>query len=438
MRTPQSLPRSEKPAEAAFRGSSYSLAPTSGSRSGQLSTRTAVVCAALVLAGVISRRPDLITNPQLIADEGNWFGDAYMHGVWHSLLHPQAGYLCIGSKLANAFAVLVPLVYAPAVCCVFAIAVQVLTFWYLLTPRLELAAPLRARALLCFLWLGLPNAAEVLTLNNTQWILATLGALVLLSKPPESILWRIFDIAAIFLMGLTGPYCILLLPIVVAYWFFRRAKWTLTLLAILGVTAVIQTYVLTRWPMVCVPRQVLKNGALRVLATKVFLVGTLAMNSSAYHAIMTKGAILPGAIILIGLTAVVVVLFRAPLELRLFVVFACLVVAATAYRLHCDPEWQWQYLAMPGYAERYWYIPKLGYVACLLWLALDRKLSLLARSIPIIAVLLLTVVSITSWRYPAFPDYHWSRYARALQDSPPGTTIAVPVNPGWIITLTKR
>ena len=404
-----------------------------------LDTRGWIVSALLILSGVIWHRPDLVLTPQFFGDESLWFGDAYMHGAWQSLLKPQAGYLCLASKLPNLIAVCLPVIFAPTVGCFFAITAQVLMLLYLLSDRLEAVAPLRFRAVLCFFWLALPNCFEVLTLNNTQWILAAGGALVLLSSPPASTLWQVIDIVVIALMGLTGPYCFLLLPIGGVLWFVRRKQWTAILTFIIGCTCLIQAYVLAHWHTVCVPVRVLSGNAVRLLAIQVFSLGMLAMNGTIRSAVIANRA----ACILIvcaGLIIVLVALIRAPLEFKLFVAFGCMVTAAAAFRLHCDPHWSWEgMLSHEASADRYWYIPRLAFISSIVWLAFDSRWSTTMRSAARVALLLTAIVALISWRHPAPPDFHWPQYAERLESSPAGTTVWIPVNPpGWKFYLQKH
>ena len=409
------------------------------SRPKSLSTRSSIVCFLLVMAAIVSRRPDWITNPQFFGDEVLWFSDAYRSGAWHALLTPYQSYFCTAQRIINVLSVHLPLLYAPVVCSAFGILIHTATFWYLLTSRLERAAPLPARALVCFFWIAAPNSAELLTMTNTQWILAVLGALIVVSKPSNSTAWRIFDVVVILLMGLTGPYCILLLPVAFAMWFARRERWTLLVCLLMVVTASIQVSALRHWMgEVCAGQQVLCANGLNLLAIKIFLVGALGTSPAALHAFISKGAILAGVVVVTGAAVVLLTLLRAPLELRLFVAFSWLIVIAATYRLHCDPYWDWAPMLIPGYAERYWYIAKLGFVACLVWLALDQRLHLIQRIPTMLALLLLAVVALASWRYPAAADLHWSQYAKAFQDAPSGTTISIPINPGWQVPLTKH
>jgi hypothetical protein len=42
------------------------------------------------------------------------------------------------------------------------------------------------------------------------------------------------------------------------------------------------------------------------------------------------------------------------------------------------------------------------------------------------------------WTYPAFVDYHFSTYAAQFDQAASGTSVSIPINPGWIMVLHKR
>ncbi len=394
----------------------------------------------LIAAAVISRKPELVTNPQFWGDEASWFADAYSNGVLHSLLLAQGGYLCVASKLPVLLAIHVPLAHAPAVFGWFTAGAQVLLGGFLLTSRLTRAAPIQARALLCFLWIAVPNCAEIDTLNNTQWTFAVLGALVLLSEPPKAKAWIAFDFVAICLISLTGPFCILLLPVGILFYLMRRNRWTIVLSSILAAGSVIQYITLSHYLGPCSPVRVLKPLLLRVLAGQLFLFGTVNGGKIVADApLQSRAAAGLGAlIVVIGLCIVGYVLVRAPLELKLLTVFGCAVAVAVIRRLHCDPHWDWESLTNIFYAIRYWYIPRLVLLAILVWM-IGRGHASWIRAATAVAVILIVASALSNWQYPPLTDLHFDRYAREFDHAPRGTRITIPVNPiGWSLTLVKH
>ncbi len=399
-----------------------------------------LVAILLISAAVVSRRPDLISNPQFWGDESSWFAEAYSTGAFHSLFHPQAGYLCVASKIPDVIATHVPLVEAPEVFDLYTIAIQALLASFLLTSRLAHLASLPIRTLLCFLWIAVPNCAEIETLNNTQWMLAVLGALVLLSAAPKTLPWKIFDVVSIALISVTGPFCLLLFPIACILWIIRRSRWTAVLTPIVGLGCCAQLFTLSHFLKACTPVHVLTPLGIRVLAGQVFLFGTMDGGNIIPHASLQSlgAAELATVIVIAGVLMGAYALVKAPLELKLFVAFGGLVCLAVIRRLHCDRGWDWQSMMNIFYAVRYWYIPRLAVLAIFVWL-LGRARPLWIRAFGYAAVLSLSIAAVAHWQYPAQPNLDFPRYARAFNQVPPGTTVTIPVNPGgWTLTLVKH
>lgn len=393
-----------------------------------------------IASAVISRKPELIFKAQFWGDEASWFADAYLNGALHSILQPQAGYLCVASKLAVLPALHVPLLYAPVVFGLFAAGVHALMAGFLLTTRLAHVANLQSRILLCILWVILPNAGEIDSLNNTQWMLAALGVAVLVSSPPKKIVWRIFDLVLIGLISVTGPFCVLLFPIAVAWWIVRRTNWTITLACIFAAGSCVQLVTLSHALSPCRPREIVNPLLARLSAGQIFLFGTLNGGNILPHATINTPGVTPLAILVvsIGIGMTVYVFLKGPAELKVFIAFAVLVFAASIRRLHCDPGWDWQSMMTVGYAIRYWYIPRLAVFAILVWM-LAQQLPMWFRGMTMAAILLIAASAFTHWRYPAWPYQDFRRYALAFERAAKGTPVSIPVNPpGWKIILVKH
>lgn len=393
-----------------------------------------------IAAAVVSRKPELIFKAQFWGDEALWFADAYMNGALHSILQPQAGYLCIASKLAVLPALHVPLLYAPVVFGMCAVSIHALMAWFLLTTRLAYAASLQLRMLLCILWIIVPNVDEVISLNESQWMLAALALAILLSSTPGTTRWRAFDVISIALISVTGPFCILLLPIAIVWWVIRRIKWTVVLACGLAAGCCIQLVTLHHNLNPCAPREMLNPLLARLSAGQVFLFGTLNGGNILPHATIATASVTSTAILILvaGLSAAVYAYLKGSLELKLFITFAALVFAAAIWRLRCDPVWDWQSLMTVDYAIRYWYIPRLAVCAILVWM-IGRQRPLWIRGAAATAILLLAASAFSQWRYSAWPYQDFGRYASAFEHAAKGTQMSIPVNPpGWKIILVKR
>src|SRR6185437_10512827 len=393
-----------------------------------------------IAAAVISRKPSLVFHAQFIADEGLWFADAYINGALHSLFQPQAGYLCIASKLPVVLALHVPLVYAPVVFGVFAAGVHALMAGFLLTSRLAHVASLQARTMLCVLCIAIPNCSEIDSLNDTQWMLAALAFAVLVSTAPKTTAWRVFDVVSISLISVTGPFSVLLLPFAVVFWAIRRTRWTVLLSCLLAAGASIQILTLAHAMNTCRPREILDLLLIKLSAGQIFLFGTLnggnILTAPSVQPVETMA--LATFVLIAGISLAIYALLNAPLELKLFVCFAALVLAAALRRLHCDSGWDWQSLMSVSYATRYWYIPRLAVLAVLVWMVGGAR-PMWLRAAGIVAIFLLAGSAFSGWRYPAWPDQDFPKYAHAFEHVPAGTQFSIPVNPpGWKIILVKH
>jgi len=311
---------------------------------------------------------------------------------------------------------------------------------FLLTTRLASVGNLRPRILLFFLWIIVPNVSEIDSLNNTQWMLAALGIAILLSSPPMTVLWRIFDLLSISLISLTGPFCILLFPLAVAWWILRRKNWILVLASILAAGFLVQALTLSHSLNTCTPKDIFSPLLLRLLAGQIFMFGTLNGGNILPHATLeTQGVtVLATLVVVAGLSIAVYTLMKAPLELKLFIVFAGLVTVSAIRRLHCLPGWDWSSMMTVDYAIRYWFVPRLAVLATLVWM-IGRERPMWARSASAIAILLLTSSAIRHWQYSATPYQDFRRYASDFEHTAKGTQFSIPVNPpGWRIILVKH
>ena len=200
------------------------ITPTAPST--DLSWQMQLIVFAIAALAVISRRPDAITNPQFFAEDGAvWYADAYRLGL-HSLPVPDAGYLQTFPRVVAALAALVPLMFAPFLMNVIGIVVQVLPVNILASSRYANWGSLPLRLVMGFLYLALPNSRELdVVITNAQWHLAFLACILVLAPPPATWKWRVLDVSVLLLSGLTGPFCVFLLPVAVIMWGVRRDNW---------------------------------------------------------------------------------------------------------------------------------------------------------------------------------------------------------------------
>jgi hypothetical protein len=399
---------------------------------------------------VVARRPDALFNAQFYAEDGTvWYADAYNRGAITTLLVPYAGYLTFIQRLGAALSQNFPLMWAPLIFNLIAIVIQILPALFITSSRFSKLIPnIKSRLFLGFLYLALPNSFEIhANLTNTQWHLAVLAYMVVAAKPSNCNMWRCFDILVILLSALSGPYCLLLTPVAVISWWLRRERWSLFLLLGLGTCILIQAknlFFTTHPAQESVPISLSTAVELlaRILAGQIFLGSLLGKNGYAWlistHLWSNVWVIVT---LLYGFIVCLYALSKAPLELRLFIVFATLVLgSALALPIARGIELRafWGAMQSPGLGQRYYFIPMVAFVTTLVWMVGKQT----HRQLRLVAALSLSCMVfgiILDWHHPAFIDFKFKEYANKFIESPKGTKVTIPVNPsGWSMELTKH
>ena len=148
-----------------------------------------------------------------------------------------------------------------------------------------------------------------------------------------------------------------------------------------------------------------------------------------------------------GLTIILYAFRYAPTELKLFILFATLVLGmALSHPLaSMESEYaQWDLMQIPGIGNRYYFFPMLALLASVVWML---QSSAFKSRIPrYAAVLFLTLLLFGIYRdfeYRPYRDLQFQRFAAEFDRTAPGTRFAIPLNPfipgyDWTMRLTKR
>src|SRR5215472_9552400 len=408
---------------------------------GKIAFHAVVFLVALLI--LFSRRPDALLNPQFYAEDGTyWYVNAYESGV-RCLLMPNGGYLNTLSRVIGLFAQLVPFAWAPLVMILAALAAHILPVNIFLSSRFS-AIPIETRLLGCLIYLGVPNSFEIhANTTNIQWHLALAGFLLLLA-PPQSRVGRIFDVGVWGLSVLDGPLGVFLIPVAGILRWKRRDKQSLAALAVLLPGAVVQILFIV----LSGSRPSSPNGAgierlTRILGGQVFLSSLLGLRTfiQLYFAHVSYLFLVQVVALVIGLSVVCYAAFYAPLELKLFLLYAAtaLVLAlARPYAIVRGNYEQWGLMLTPGITNRYWFFPMLAFLACLIWMVSAAR-ARVARCAALVLLALLPVGMYRDWIYRPFPDLDFREFAADLERAAPGTRITIPINPvTWEMQFTKR
>jgi hypothetical protein len=170
----------------------------------------------------------MLLNPQFYAEGGTWYEEAYNLGWAHTLLLSAGRILPWAFSSAHyALSLVFPFRDAPLFTNLCGIALQALPVSILLSSRCSRWGPVTVRMLMAAVYLALPNAGEIhVVLANAQWHLGFAACLLALANPPVGWGWKAFDLSVLLLCGLTGPFCLLLLPVVALFWWQRRQVWS--------------------------------------------------------------------------------------------------------------------------------------------------------------------------------------------------------------------
>jgi hypothetical protein len=400
-----------------------------------LAWQVATFIAAFV--AIFSRLPGALLHPQFFAEDGwVWYQQAYNLHWLPSLGTAQAGYMQTLPRLVAGVSLLFPMRWAPLIMNLAGTVIQVLPVTALLSRRCAPWGPLSARMWMAALYIAIPDAPEIhVVLTNAMWHLAVLQVLLAFSIPPLSWRGRVSDLVLFCIGGISGPFCILLLPLIAAYWWFRRQRWTVVVLGVMFLGAVIQ--VVTILHAVKRPGAPLGVTPLRLLR---IVGGSIFIDSM----VGTGGPNLPIPFLLLGAIGGLAILFwgwrSAPLPVRLYFVFALLVLMASLRDPLLLPGStpRWEVLADAA-GIRYWFFPSLMFLWSAVWCALKGRITVMRYAGT--AVLLLTTVGLVrKWIYPPWPESHFSAEVERFNQLKAGEHMVFPVyDPGGrTMELIKR
>lgn len=419
-----------------------------------------LVAAAVVTAVLwFSHMPSLLLHAQFYADDGSWYQRAYSQGPLSSLPHPAAGYFVTLQRLAASASLALPTVAVPTFFNLVALAVEVGGICYLLSSRMASVIPsVAVRVAIAVAVIALPNAYDTSgNLTNTQWHLGLFAFLVVFASPARRAAGWILDAVIIVVGGLTGPYCILLEPIIGWLWLRRRNDRRLGYLLVANslCSAAQLLVILTRFG---AQRSSVPLGA--GFFSLVRLIGrqlTLGLVAGAHGLTHIVGSPLAdSAAVLAVLAAIPLVVcawavWRGPVILRAFCLFAGaeLALALAAPSIAGTP---WLSLGNPANITefhpggiRYFLYPLLAFAISLGWLAARwrarpgriRRAAGLGAGAVLLATLAIGVPA--DWTYPPYIDQHWGAEVQRLEAAPPGTVVVLPINPrGWTVALVAR
>jgi hypothetical protein len=386
----------------------------------------------------ILRRIDIISYPQFWAEDGTvWYEDAYNLGVIQPFFIPVAGYLQTVSRLVGLISQIIPLVYAPLFFNVVAIGIKAVPVYLLFSTRFSKIIPsLKTKFLLAFLYVSLPNTQEVFAnVTNAQWFLALSAFMILVGESVYTKKEKIFDSVILILSGLSGPFVLFLLPILILKWKDRKAeKYFKYLSSIVVICALVQGMVVfsgglnvrSHKPLEATPAMLVK-----ITAGQVYLASLIGKEGYAelYNHILNQDRLLSKFITLVifiaGSLMVGYAVFKGSQELRLFIIFCALLFFAA---LSKPMGANWFVLMLPGSAARYWLFPMLGFIVSLVWL-LSRQNVFYIRIIGGVILLISLVGVKNEWVYKQWSNLDFKNQVIQFEQAPLGREFEFKIMP---------
>ena len=382
----------------------------------------------LVLLTIYLRLPGLFLHAQFYAEDGAvWYADAYNLGWLHSLTLPDGGYLNTLQRLGGGASLLVPLRWAPLLMAALGALVEALPVPILLSARLASWAALPTRILMAILYVALPNAREVhVVLTNSQWHLALVAAMLAFAAAPRSWVGRAVDSTVFLVMGFSGPYGLILLPLIAVFWYLRRQSWTRGVLALYSIGTAVQAFLLFHHHGDRIHQALGASPQLliRLIGGNVIGCGLL----GAHQALLRLPLPLLAFAILAALALCTVASWSAGPGFTLFVLFCgLLLIPELRSPLIAGPTTRWAAL-LQDQSGRYWFFPELAFLWSVAWCALEAR----ARSLRLVCGLTLVLMTFgiaSDWLYDPYPNENYPAAVQRFGAARPGDHVRIAVIP---------
>lgn len=404
------------------------------------------------LAIIIARRPEAFTLPQFWAEDGiYWYGQAYNLGWLQASIIPITGYYQTISRIGGALAQLLPLRLAPLLFNSIALVIMAIPTLFFISDQIKIIIkPKLFRYLLLALYLTLPNNAETyLNLTNSQWYLA-LTALLALFFLNDKYFW--LKLSLFILMGLSGPLSILMIPIVILhYWgkFDQKRIWLTLSICLTGATQLF-TLLLSRGRPLGVGAQFSPLLVFNIF-TKQIVWGAL-VGPNGYAWFSDKIPLFQIFFPIVGCLGAVVIIYGflfGPKTIKLMLLFATLIFFSSLFLPivgTTDGLAPLEFLYRE-WNTRYWMIPMVIFLITLIWIVSTKNTSQIVKAISASLLLVAVLFQIKNYRhyhnfrYPAYQDLNFEKYAQKFENMESGSELTIPVNPPtdqWKMKLVKH
>lgn len=401
----------------------------------------------LVVASIIVpfRRLDAFTNPQFFAEDGRyWYADAYNLDLLTPLITPVSGYFQTISRLTGTISLLFPVEIAPLIFSVVSLVVHLLPVFFLLSERFSKIS-IWLRIIFVLQYVLIPNTAETyLNLTNAQWYLAILAFSILISQDTKRIAWKVFDYSFLILSGLSGPFSILLLPVVVLQMLNNKKINKLHAIVITTATIQVASILLTGGS----GRMGLHDGfgiipLYQIYSKQIFMGVTV--GPIGYEWINEKVPFAGILTNLLSFTSILVVIYgfiKSKTQIRYATTFAITIFIFSLLfpTVHNTTTYE---TMLNAYHIRYWLIPMLLISITFTSLANDKNKIIKIVCMMFVALqfffFLKNYRHIHNFQYTPYVDYAYENQVKKFELIDAGEKEVFPINPpGWKMTLIKK
>lgn len=400
---------------------------------------------------MISRRPDALTNPQFWAEDGNvFYAGMYNNGNVNLIINNVVIFSPIYAIAA--FSQLFSLEYGPLIFTLFALFFQILPVLLFMSSRFEKLIPkYKTRIILVLTYLCLFNVGETyMNLTNSLYYLALSAFIIIISEPSENKYWNWFDFVILIIASIPFTFAVFLIPIALIRTLKGKSKISLykllTLIVVIGVQIIARLHAKdmgvggrTLFPEMTLSffwdifiKQIVW-GAIGGQNGYVFLIKWLPLGQM-FFTISGIFALILGFYTLI----------KGPQELKLFILFSGVFLAACLIIPNVPGNRQaWKVLA-EAYGMRYWLLPTLAFLFCIVWGSSKKN----ASPIRIISLFFMSFFVFFlikhffrpgSFRFSPYVNYYYQEEVDKFLRLPRGESYVFPINPpGWTMTLVRK
>mgnify|MGYP001626234650 CR=1 FL=1 len=405
----------------------------------QISTREYIIYLIVFIFLIVLRRPEAIFHPEFWAEDGVfWYQQAYNIG-FSSIFTPENGYLQSISRLVALISQPFPISFAPAIFAISALVIQAAPIAILLSKRFDdIIKSKYARIIICLIYVIVPNSFEPnINLTNAQWHLSLVLFLLIVS---DSCKTSIIEYATIIVSSLSGPFSILMSPIIVfeAYSKYRKRS------IIKYVIALSCSFIQLLFLIVSMAKtRSTENlgasikGFATIFVNNIFIGGTFGRLEKPFVLTIDNHVY---AIFVFFFVIFFMAFVLGDKIYKEFVFFSAAIIGtALISPMVSLTQPQWPLMETIGAGDRYYVIPIIAMNIGFLVLAFNKKIIIKLMGITMLSIFFLSAPSNFLYNNSPYENIGFYREAVLFSKSRRGTTVKFNESPPeWNFSLTKK